>query len=174
MSNNSCVGADGAEIGRAQYLQAQAACLAPESAMNPVLLKPRSHVGIGTARGVVIRTPADLAAAYRPFVSGLEQRTVRRHVPGVSLPLLQRYHELGSADVISVSGCLDGGEVLAHPQQAVHVPDRAGPASMDAYYLIDVETHDRAVELARLLPDARTAGRCVEIRAVMHPTAADF
>ena len=42
MSNNSMVCADGAEIGRAQYLQAIAAGKTPTSAMNPVLLKPGS------------------------------------------------------------------------------------------------------------------------------------
>jgi adenosylcobyric acid synthase len=48
MSNNSMVCADGAEIGRAQWVQAMACGAAPEAAMNPVLLKPgsdrRSHV----------------------------------------------------------------------------------------------------------------------------------
>ena len=42
MSNNSMVCADGSEIGRAQYLQAQAAGVEATSSMNPVLLKPGS------------------------------------------------------------------------------------------------------------------------------------
>jgi adenosylcobyric acid synthase len=40
MSLNSWVTADGAEIGRAQVMQAAAARVEPEGAMNPVLLKP--------------------------------------------------------------------------------------------------------------------------------------
>jgi len=44
MSNNSMVTGDGAEIGRAQWVQAVAARAEPESAMNPVLLKPGSDL----------------------------------------------------------------------------------------------------------------------------------
>src|SRR5438046_10736938 len=43
MANNAAVCADGAEIGRAQAVQAMAAGIEPSADMNPVLLKPEGH-----------------------------------------------------------------------------------------------------------------------------------
>ena len=98
----------------------------------PVVLKPRSHVGIGTYRGIVVHGPDELRAAYRPFVSGLEHRTVQRRVPGLCLPLLQRYYELGTVDIVSITGCLAGDEVLAlhHSRKIAQAPARLGVGSM--------------------------------------------
>ncbi len=45
MSNNSGVTPEGAEMGRAQIVQAEAARVAPHCDMNPVLLKPVSDLG---------------------------------------------------------------------------------------------------------------------------------
>jgi len=98
----------------------------------PVVLKPRSHVGIGTARGVVVHGPDELRAAFRPFVAGLDHRTVRRHVTGLCLPLMQRYFDLGTVEVISISGLLAGGEVLSlhHSRKIAQAPARLGVGSM--------------------------------------------
>jgi len=64
MSLNSAVTVDGAEIGRAQAMQAAAARVEPEAAMNPVLLKPGSD---RTSQVVVLGKPyADVSAlSYR-------------------------------------------------------------------------------------------------------------
>src|SRR6266540_3630970 len=78
MSNNSMVCADGAEIGRAQWIQAVAAGVEPEAAMNPVLLKPgsdrRSHVvlmgqpwGELAARDFTTRRTELAKAAYAAY-----------------------------------------------------------------------------------------------------------
>jgi adenosylcobyric acid synthase len=72
MSLNSVVTADGGEIGRAQAMQAAAAGVEPEAAMNPVLLKPG---GNGTSEVMVLGNPvaeAD-ARAYPALKASLLQ-----------------------------------------------------------------------------------------------------
>ena len=70
MSLNSAVTADGAEIGRAQAVQAAAAMVEPEAAMNPVLLKPGSD---RTSQVVLLGKPyADVSAlTYRDHKAAL-------------------------------------------------------------------------------------------------------
>ena len=83
MRNNSMVCLDGSEIGRAQYLQAAAACVVASSVHNPVLLKP------GTDRGafVVLRG--------RPF-GALEAGEYATDRPHLSEAAYAAYEELAS------------------------------------------------------------------------------
>jgi adenosylcobyric acid synthase len=84
MSLNSAVTADGCEIGRAQAMQAAAARIEPEGAMNPVLLKPGAH---GSSQVMLLGQPvaeadalsyADLKPRLRPVIldclAGLRKR----------------------------------------------------------------------------------------------------
>jgi adenosylcobyric acid synthase len=74
MSLNSAVTADGCEIGRAQAMQAAAARIEPEGAMNPVLLKPGAR---GRSQVMLLGEPvaeadalsyADLKPRLRPVI----------------------------------------------------------------------------------------------------------
>ena len=71
MSLNSMVTPDGAEIGRAQAMQAAACGIPPEAAMNPVLLKPGSD---HTSQVVLMGEPvADVSAlSYQDLKPQLE------------------------------------------------------------------------------------------------------
>src|SRR4051812_50188319 len=73
MSNNSMVTADGAEIGRAQVMQALAAGVEPEAAMNPGLVKPG---GENSNQVVVLVRPVPEGAAlsYPPVEVALLRR----------------------------------------------------------------------------------------------------
>ncbi|MGE3537022.1 MAG: cobyric acid synthase [Candidatus Tectimicrobiota bacterium] len=64
MSNNAAVTPDGAEIGRAQYLQALAARATPQARMNPVLLKPSAD----TESQVVVMGRADPDLSALPWL----------------------------------------------------------------------------------------------------------
>ncbi|RJK92786.1 cobyric acid synthase [Vallicoccus soli] len=78
MSLNSMVTRDGAEIGRAQAMQAQAAGVEPEAVMNPVLLKPG---GDRTSQVVVLGRPDG-------EVSALSYRAVKQRLMEVVLDSL--------------------------------------------------------------------------------------
>jgi len=64
MSNNAAVCRDGGEIGRAQWLQAVAARVEPDTRMNPILLKPSAD----TFSQVVVRGRVDHRLTAMPYL----------------------------------------------------------------------------------------------------------
>jgi predicted ATP-grasp superfamily ATP-dependent carboligase len=114
-------------------LTVEEALVAADEIGYPVVLKPRSHVGIGTHRGLVVTNPYSLKRAFRPYKLGDAHAAALRHVPDLSMPLVQRYHPMGTVDVVSVSGCLDrDGAVLAlgHSRKISQAPRRFGVGTM--------------------------------------------
>jgi adenosylcobyric acid synthase len=68
MALNAAVTGDGAEIGHAQWVQAVAAGVPPEAAMNPVLLKPtsdRASQVVVMGRATVVQTAAEYHESKR-------------------------------------------------------------------------------------------------------------
>src|SRR5689334_25125338 len=75
MSNNSFPCRGGGEIGRAQVAQAEACGLEPESAMNPILLKP---CGAGRSQVVVNGRMWKTLSAREYYACAAELRGVVR------------------------------------------------------------------------------------------------
>ncbi len=99
MSNNAAVTADGGEIGRAQALQARAACTPPSVHMNPVLLKPQSDIG------------AQIVLQGRVY--GSAKAAAYQHIKRDLLPhVLDSFaHLRNEADIVLVEGAGSVAEV---------------------------------------------------------------
>ena len=154
MSNNSAVCADGAEIGRAQFLQAQAAGVEPSSAMNPVLLKPgsdrRSHVVLrgrpyGTLEsGEYATGRGELAAAAFDAYDELAEQYEVIICEGAGSPAeinlrAGDYVNLGLARAkglpVTVVGDIDRGGVLAALFGTVALLDEADRATISSFMI---------------------------------------
>ncbi len=106
MSNNSVVAPDGAEIGRAQAMQAAAAGVPAEAAMNPVLLKPASD---SVSQLVVLGTAVGNTGAAGYWGSGTSQATLRARLRAT---VLAAYDDLRSRyDVVICEGAGSPAEI---------------------------------------------------------------
>lgn len=99
MALNSFITADGGEMGRAQVVQAEAAGIAPDVRMNPILLKPTTDRGSQVIVGGKALGNMDAAAYYR---------RKKEFIPAV----LEAYESLATEyDVIVIEGAGSPAEI---------------------------------------------------------------
>ena len=109
MTLNSFITKAGGEMGRAQVVQAEAAGIAPDTRMNPVLLKPTTDVGsqvivTGQARGNMT------AMEY--------YRRKREYIPTV----LEAYNSLASEyDIVVIEGAGSPAEINLKQEDFVNM-----------------------------------------------------
>ena len=135
MALNSGICADGAEIGRAQVVQAQAAGVEPEACMNPILLKPTTDTGSQViVNGRALRTmPAREYFAFK-----------RQLVPDIR----RAYDDLASRfDVVVMEGAGSPAEVNLKQDDIVNM----GLAKMTKSPVLLVGDIDRGGVFAQIL-----------------------
>ena len=99
MALNSFITADGGEMGRAQVVQAEAAGIAPDVRMNPILLKPTTDVGSQVIVNGVVQGNMRAMEYYR---------RKREFVPAV----LEAYDSLAAEnDIIVIEGAGSPAEI---------------------------------------------------------------
>jgi len=135
MALNSCITASGAEMGRAQVVQAEAAGIPPEAAMNPILLKPTSDVGsqvIVNGHAIGVMGARDYFAFKRSLVPDI----------------MRAYDDLaGRFDVIVIEGAGSPAEINLKSDDIVNM----GMARMASSPVLLAGDIDRGGVFAQLL-----------------------
>ena len=134
MALNSCITASGDEMGRAQVMQAEAAGIEPEAAMNPILLKPTNDVGSQViVNGQVLGNMS--AREYFAYKHQLKPQ------------IMDAYHNLASRfDIIVIEGAGSPAEINLKTDDIVNM----GMAAMANAPVLLVGDIDRGGVFAQL------------------------
>lgn len=72
----------------------------------PVILKPKSHIGVGLERGAVVHDERELVRAYAPYPAPPGSQRVLARIPSLRLPMIQEYVPGALDSLLSVSGVI--------------------------------------------------------------------
>lgn len=109
MALNSFITADGGEMGRAQVAQAEAAGIAPDVRMNPILLKPTTDVGSQVIVNGVVQGNMRAMEYYK---------RKREYIPAI----LEAYHSLAAEnDIIVIEGAGSPAEINLKQEDIVNM-----------------------------------------------------
>ena len=109
MALNSFITADGGEMGRAQVVQAEAAGIAPDVRMNPILLKPTTDVGSQVIVNGVVQGNMKAMEYYK---------RKREYIPAV----MEAYGSLASEyDIIVIEGAGSPAEINLKQEDIVNM-----------------------------------------------------
>lgn len=109
MALNSFITADGGEMGRAQVVQAEAAGIAPDVKMNPILLKPTTDVGSQVIVNGVVQGNMRAMEYYK---------RKRDYIPAV----MEAYNALAAEyDIIVIEGAGSPAEINLKQEDIVNM-----------------------------------------------------
>ena len=109
MALNSFITKDGGEMGRAQVVQAEAAGIAPDVRMNPILLKPTTDVGSQVIVNGVVQGNMKAMEYYR---------RKREYIPAV----MEAYESLAAEnDIIVIEGAGSPAEINLKQEDIVNM-----------------------------------------------------
>ncbi len=109
MALNSFITADGGEMGRAQVVQAEAAGIAPDVRMNPILLKPTTDVGSQVIVNGVVQGNMRAMEYYR---------VKHQYIPAI----LEAYESLAAEyDIIVIEGAGSPAEINLKQEDLVNM-----------------------------------------------------
>lgn len=98
----------------------------------PVVIKPRTHIGVGLHRGSIARDDASLRSIFEPLVVDDAHHEALDLDPDLAWPMMQRLVRSDDLEVVSISGCLtpDGPRDVGCTSKTAQWPPGLGVGSM--------------------------------------------